>query len=76
VAYLRKPINIGCADQTFGKAGLHLGVGDGGASVKRGEGRMKGVGMLGVLWERAMVALRAAWCSSQETDFAAIARRQ
>jgi len=63
--------------QTFREAGWHIGSGVMEASCKAVvQGRMKGVGMH---WSsagaEAMLHLRAAWCSCQETDFAAIARR-
>jgi len=63
--------------KTFREAGWHIGSGVMEASCKAVvQGRMKGVGMH---WSspgaEAMLHLRAAWCSSQETDFSAVARR-
>jgi hypothetical protein len=63
--------------QTFRESGWHIGSGVMEASCKAVvQGRMKGVGMH---WSaggaEAMLHVRAAWCTSQETDFTAIARR-
>ena len=63
--------------QTFREAGYHIGSGVMEASCKATvQGRMKGPGMR---WSEkgaeAMLHLRAAWCTSQHTDFVAIARR-
>jgi hypothetical protein len=63
--------------KTFRDAGYHIGSGVVEASCKSTvQGRMKGAGMR---WSEkgaeAMLHLRAAWCTSQQTDFAAIARR-
>jgi len=63
--------------KTFREAGYHIGSGVVEASCKATvQGRMKGPGMR---WRaagaEAMLHLRAAWCTSQQTDFVAIARR-
>lgn len=64
--------------KTFREAGYHIGSGVVEAGCKATvQGRMKGAGMH---WSEAgaeaMLHLRAAWRSSQQTDFAAIARRE
>ena len=63
--------------KSFREAGYHIGSGVVEASCKTTvQGRMKGAGMR---WSEegaeAMLHLRAAWCTSQQTDFVAIARR-
>ena len=63
--------------RTFRQSGYHIGSGVVEAGCKATvQGRMKGVGMR---WSsagaEAMLHLRATWCTSQETDFVAIARR-
>ena len=63
--------------KTFRQWGYHIGSGvvEAGCKVTV-QGRMKGAGMR---WSsqgaEAMLHLRATWCTSQETDFVAIARR-
>jgi hypothetical protein len=64
--------------KTFREAGYHIGSGVVEAGCKATvQGRMKGAGMR---WSEAgaeaMLHLRAAWCTSQQTDFVAIARRE
>lgn len=63
--------------RTFRQSGYHIGSGVVEAGCKATvQGRMKGAGMR---WSstgaEAMLHLRATWCTSQETDFVAIARR-
>jgi hypothetical protein len=63
--------------KTFRDKGLHIGSGVAEAGCKATvQARMKGTGMR---WEQrgaeAMLKLRAAWCSEQNTDFADIIRR-
>lgn len=63
--------------KTFREAGYHIGSGVVESSCKSTvQWRMKGPGMR---WSgegaEAMLHLRAAWCTSQQTDFVAIARR-
>ncbi len=63
--------------KTFRQWGYHIGSGVVEAGCKATvQGRMKGAGMR---WSskgaEAMLHLRATWCTSQQTDFVAIARR-
>jgi hypothetical protein len=63
--------------KTFREAGYHIGSGVVESSCKSTvQWRMKGPGMR---WSgegaEAMLQVRAAWCTSQQTDFVAIARR-